>query len=611
VLQQMRSAAKYIWLFIIVAFVGGFLLVESSGLIGRTPLTPTTPVAEVNGREILYQEWQQRVQQALQNQQRSGRTLSQDEVRQLENETLDEMIQQVLLEQEYRRRGIGVTDEEVRDFARYAPPPFLYNSPELQTEGRFDPVKYQRLLASPQARQGGLLIGLESYYRNEIPKEKLFEQIADGVYLTDEELWRTYQDEHDTTQVSYVVWRPEPDSAALSAVTDAEARAYFEKHKSEYERPGQAWLSVLRIPRAITAADSNATRDRLLKLRAEIAGGAKFEDVARRESNDSVSGANGGDLGRGARGRFVPAFETPAYRLNVRELSQPVLTPFGYHLIRVDEKKGDTLALRHILLRIQQSDSAATATDRQADELARVAAGSDDRTKLDTAAKLLGLPIHRARAVENYPAAIEGGLMVPSASAWAFGGARSGETSELFDDDNGYWIARLDSIALGGEPRFERVQSEVRAAVARERLIDRALPAAEQFATRAATSGIDAAALGANVRVVRSPPFTRVDSVSGLGRFSRPIGAAFGIPAGAVSAPIQDANGLYVLRVERRANANRAEFEKEKETLRRQRLQQMRQQRVQLFLEDLRKTAKIEDRRRDINAAARRVELEG
>ena len=50
----MRSAAKYIWLFIVVAFVGGFLLVQTSGLMGSAPLTPTTPVASVNGHDILY-----------------------------------------------------------------------------------------------------------------------------------------------------------------------------------------------------------------------------------------------------------------------------------------------------------------------------------------------------------------------------------------------------------------------------------------------------------------------------------------------------------------------------------------------------------------------------
>src|SRR5438876_3943265 len=196
----MRSAAKYIWLFIVVAFVGGFLLAQTSGLLGRTPVTPTTAVAKVNGREILYADWQQRVQNALQNQQRSGRSLTQDEVRQIENETLEEMIMQILLEQEYRRRAITVTDEELREFARYAPPPFLYNSPELQTEGRFDPQKYQRLLASSQARQGGLLLALEQYYRTEIPKQKLFDQVTDGVYLSDAELWRSWPHQHDSTR---------------------------------------------------------------------------------------------------------------------------------------------------------------------------------------------------------------------------------------------------------------------------------------------------------------------------------------------------------------------------------------------------------------------------
>ncbi|HEY8175986.1 MAG TPA: peptidyl-prolyl cis-trans isomerase [Gemmatimonadaceae bacterium] len=605
----MRSAAKYIWLFIVVAFVGGFLLAETSGLLGRTPVTPTTAVVKVNGREILYTDWQRRVQQATQNQQRNGRSLTQDELRQIENETLDEMIMQTLLEQEYRSRGIGVSDEELREFARYAPPPFLYNAPDLQTEGRFDPQKYQRLLASPQARQGGLLLALESYYRTEIPKEKLFEQITDGVNLTDADLWRSWQDEHDTAQVSYVVWRPALDPAAVKAVTDAEAKAYFEKHKAEFERPGHARLSVLHIPRIVSASDTNATRERLMKLRAEIAkgGGTKFEDVARRESDDTVSGANGGDLGKGVRGRFVPAFEAAAYKLKPGELSAPVQTEFGFHLIRVDEKKGDTLALRHILLRIQQSDSAATATDRDADRLATLAAGSEDRTRLDTAAKQLHLAVHRVDATENRPATLNGTL-IPSVSAWAFGGARAGETSELFDAESGYWLARLDSLSPGGEPRFERVQQEIRATIARDKALDKLMPAANKFAQDAASSGLEPAAKAANLTVIKSPPFTRVEFVAGLGQYTKPIGAAFGLPVGAVSAPIREESGVYVIVVERRQSADRTAFEKQKDVLRRQRLQQLKQQRLQLFLDDLKKTAKIEDHRKEINATARRVE---
>lgn len=606
-LQQMRSAAKYIWLFIVVAFVGGFLLAETSGLIGRQPLTPTTAVAEVNGREILYSDWQQRVQQATQNQQRSGRSLTQDEVQQIEDQVLNEMVMQVLLEQEYRKRGIGVSDDELREFARYAPPPFMYNNPDLQTEGRFDPAKYQRLLASPQARKGGILLALESYYRTEIPKEKLFELVTDGIYLSDAELWRAWQDERDSAQVSYVSWRPTVDSADVKSVTDAEIRTYFDAHKAEFDRPGRARLSVVRIPRIVSAADTAAVRDHIARLRAEIAGGAKFEDVAKRESQDTVSGANGGDLGRGARGRFVQEFEDAAYRLRPREMSGPVLTQFGYHLIRVDDRKGDTLALRHILLRIGQSDSAATLTDRRADELARIAAGAEDPAKLDTAAKELGLEIHPVEAIEGQAASL-GTEVVTSVSAWAFSGSRPGEISELFDDEGGYWIARLDTMVQGGEPRLERVRDEIRQRLARDKALDRLLPAAQQFSQAAVAATLETAAKDANLVVVKSPTFTRLGVVPGLGQYSRPMGAAFSLPVGAVSAPVRDETGIFVVRVDRRVNASRDEFEKQAEAMRGQRLQQLKRQRLQLFLDDLRKAATIEDHRKDINATARRMQ---
>ncbi|MGH7636373.1 MAG: peptidyl-prolyl cis-trans isomerase [Gemmatimonadaceae bacterium] len=604
----MRTTAKWIWLFLFVAFVGVFLFADTSGLIGGGAVTSNTAVAEVNGNDILYTRWQERVSQAIQNQQRSGAALTQDEVRQIENEVLQTMIMEVLLEEEYGDRGITVTDEEVQEFARYAPPPFMYNNPELQTEGRFDPQKYQRFLSSPQARQSGILLALESYYRTEIPKEKLFQQVTDGIYVTDAELWRSWQDERDSSQVSHVAWRPQVDSATLAAVTDPEISEYFDNHREEFERPGQAWLSVVRIPRVIGAADTAATRARLAQLRQEIVGGAKFEDVARRESVDTVSGSDGGNLGRGGRGRFVQEFETAAYQLRAGEISEPVLTPFGFHLIKVDERKGDTLALRHILLRIRQSDSAATVTDRQADELARIASGADNPAQLDTAARQLGLQVLTVPVVEDRPASLNG-MSIPSVSAWAFGGATRGEISELFDDESGYWMARLDSISPGGEPRLDRVRDEIRERLAIEKSLDRLLPAAQEFSKNAAASGFDVAARNAGLTVTKTPMFTRLSFVPGLPQFSKVIGAAFGLPVGAVSAPIRDETGIYVIRVDRRVNADRAAFDQQKNTLRAQRIQQLRQQRLQLFLDDLRKSAEIEDHRGEINAALRRLQV--
>ncbi len=605
-LQQMRSAAKYIWIFLIVAFVGGFLLVESSGLLGRTPLTATTPVATVNGRDILYTDWYQRVQRQLEGeQQRAGRSLTQDEVRQIEDGVLDQMVMELLLDQEYRRRAITVTDAELREFARFAPPDWLRASPELQTEGRFDPDKYRRLLASPIARQQGLLAGLEQYYRSEIPRQKLLEQLASGIYVTDAELWRSYQDAHDSAQVSYVAFRPPRDLRPDTTISDADLRRYFDAHKSEFERQGRAWLSVVAIPRTVNATDSAAIRTRVAALRAEIAAGAKFEEVAQRESADTVSGANGGDLGRGSRGRFVPEFESAAYALEPGEISQPVLTPFGYHLIKVDEKKGDTLAVRHILVRVQPSDSSAVRIDRLADQLANLAAGSDQPAKLDTAARQLGLEVIKVEAEQGQPA-VSNGRIVPSVSAWAFDGRRQGEISDLFDGEDGYYLARLDSIAPGGEPKFETSRGDVRMRLTLDRALDRLQPQAEQLARAAAQSSLDAAARERQLDVVQTRPFTRGANVPGLGQLSRATGAAFGLPVGAVSAPVRTDDAIFVIRTDRRINADRKAWEAQRTVQRQRQLQEVRQQIVQQFMQDLRRSANVEDHRTEINAAARR-----
>jgi peptidyl-prolyl cis-trans isomerase D len=608
VLQQMRSArfVLVVWSLIAIAFVGGFLLVDSSGLLGLSGITPTTAVAEVNGREILYQEFLRRSQEEVNAaQQRAGRTLTQDESRQIENSTFDQMVMDVLLQQEFDRRGITVTEQELREYARFAPPPALRQAPDLMTEGQFDLAKYQRYIASPQARQSGLLLYLEQYYRAEVPKQKLYDQVSSGIYVPDTELWRIWQDQHDSAQVSYVAYHPRPDTTAARTIPESALREYFDKHKNDFRRTGRAVVSLVIIPRVITAADSAATRARALALRNEILGGAKFEDVAKRESIDTISGPNGGDLGRSPLTAYVPDFANAARALRVGDVSQPVLTPYGYHLIRVDERKGDTAKVRHILLRIQASDSATTRIDRRADSLANIAANAELGSRLDSASKVLGLQIEHVQAFENQPAVLRNRL-IPSVSAWAFGGARPGEVSELFDDENGYYIARLDSLIQGGEPTLENVRNDVAVEVAAQRQLDSLQARAAELATAARSSSLETASQSQQLTVEKTSTFTRGTLVPGLGQFNEAIGASFGLPVGQISNPVRTEGAVFVLRVDRRVKADTAAFEAQKEVLRQQRTNQLRDQRVQMFLQDLRESAKIEDRRKELNAIARR-----
>lgn len=610
-LQQMRAKAAYIWIIIAVVFVGGFLFADMSGLIGQGPVTTSTVVAKVDGESILYSTWiNTAAQMAQQQEQSQGRGLTMDERRQVDEQAFNELVNDILLRHEYERRGIRVTDAEIIDMAKYSPPPQLQNAPDLQTDGRFDPAKYQRFLASPAARQQGILLSIENYYRSEIPRQKLFAQVAGDVYLPDARLWSLWRDARDSATVSFVAFRPAPTKAELDAVTDAEMRAYYDAHKAEFDRPGTAVVSVVSISRRPTAADTAMTLQKVRALREEIMKGAKFEDVARRESDDSVSAVKGGDLGRSTKGTYVKPFDDAAFSLPVGTVSQPIKTDYGFHLIRVDKRTADTVYVHHILKLVRQGDSAATATDRRADSLAKAAAGSTNPAAFDDAATRMGLLVSRITVTEGQVAGYLG-RNIPSVSAWAFSGARPGETSDLYDDDAGYYLARLDSLRPGGQQPLAAVAAEVRELVAREKALDAAMPKAKALAAAAARTSLEAAAKEAGRPVEKEGPFARSTPVAAFGFISEATGAAFSLPLGKVSEPIRTTAGIFVMRVDKRVTADSAQWVAQKAVQRQQVDNALRQQRIRAYLDNLRKAAKIDDRRAEINALQRRQATSG
>ena len=600
----MRSAAKYIWIFIFIAFVGGFLLAETSGLLGRAPVTTSTVVATVNGEDIPYMVWANTsAALAQQQEQQGGRGLTMDERAEVDERAYNQLVNDVLLRQEYEKRGIRVTDDEVVETAQYSPPPQFQQNPNFLTDGQFDMAKYRRFLASAAARQQGVLAQLESYYRTEIPKQKLFTQVAADAYVSDARLWQMWQDRHDSVSVSFISWLPADADAFGKSVTEADLRQYFAAHSKEFDRPGRAVVSLVSIPRSPTTADSADAQQRVQALRDEVAKGTKFEDVARRSSDDSLSGAQGGDLGKGGKGRFVKEFEDAAYTLQPGQVSAPVRSAFGWHIIKVDTRKGDTLSLRHILVKIRQSDSSAVQTDRRADELARMAGGALESAKFDSAAKQMALLVTQIEVREGQPARYLN-QTAASVSAWAFGGARPGESSDLFDDERLYYLARLDSLHAGGPQPIEAVKDEVRQQIATRKSLDDKMAAAQKAV--AAASSLEAAAKQASRSVQVTGLFSRVGFVMGMGQLNQAVGASFALPVGAVSAPVRTDDAVFVIRVDRKIAADRAAFEQQKTEQRSQAINAMRDSRVQAFLGALRKDAKIEDRRKKIQASLRR-----
>ena len=127
-------------------------------------------------------------------------------------------------------------------------------------------------------------------------------------------------------------------------VDEAEMRKYYEEHKGEFEqvRARHILIRAQGSPVNPPATKKELSDDEALakakELRGKLEGGADFAELAKAESDDAGSGSNGGELGTFHHGQMVPPFDQAAFALKPGELSQPVKTQFGYHLIQTESK---------------------------------------------------------------------------------------------------------------------------------------------------------------------------------------------------------------------------------------------------------------------------------
>jgi peptidyl-prolyl cis-trans isomerase SurA len=165
------------------------------------------------------------------------------------------------------------------------------------------------------------------------------------------------------------------DGKLVSAnVTDAEVQEAFERNKASLPKreASVTWRQIIIAPKP-SLAEKERARVHAESLLAEIKKGADFELIAKRESADSGSRVNGGDLGWTRRGKMVPEFDRwlfGYYALAPGQLSPVVESPFGYHIIRVDRVNAAEVRSRHILITPTIDSNDVAAARREADSVA-------------------------------------------------------------------------------------------------------------------------------------------------------------------------------------------------------------------------------------------------
>jgi peptidyl-prolyl cis-trans isomerase D len=365
-LQQIHDRAKgwFAWaLIILISLPLAFWGIQSYLDVGGEPIA-----AQVNGQKISERDLDQQVQTArIQLRERLGAAYdpAQFDDKRLRQEVLDDLIQEAVLLDVSRRMGLRVSDQELRAQ--------ILNEPAFQEDGRFNKAAYEQAV-----QYQGLSTGMfEEQLRQRIVGAQLRMAVAGSELVTkaerdqyqrltgqqrelawlrlpvarfqgeepiDDQAITAYYDAHpalfqvpEQVKLDYLIL----DVAGLAdqtVVSDEEVRRAYDADQARFGQPERRKVRhiLLSLPKDADEATAQAVLAETEGVRKRIVDGEAFEAVAKAVSKDSGSASQGGSLGEIEKGIMDPAFEQSAFTLPVGEMSAPVRSSFGYHLIQVE-----------------------------------------------------------------------------------------------------------------------------------------------------------------------------------------------------------------------------------------------------------------------------------
>ncbi|MDL2275222.1 SurA N-terminal domain-containing protein [Desulfosarcina sp. OttesenSCG-928-G10] len=497
----------------------------------------------------------------------------------VKEQALEQLIDRTLVLQEARKIGLVVADTEVVELIRSAP--------FFQTNGVFDTRRYQAYLAQERLTPEQF----EEEQRNALLTHKLIRLVRDAAKVSAQEIKAWYNWENTMVDVDYVLFSrntdvdPEVSTEALSAYYEAEKEnyrtapmrriryvvfdpsayaaditidddailEYYESHADTFSSPKKVEARHILI-----TVDANTTDAEALKKAEEISERAKTgEDFAELAAlySDCPSKTRGGHLGFFGPGQMVKPFEDAAFSMTAGEISGPVRTEFGWHVIRVESIQ-DAASMSLDQAR-SQIVSALTRTEAQllahdhADQFYEDLYETDDLSKQAATAKLT---VHETDAFPQREGPAELGGDKSAVAAVAFE-LNPGETSDVREINGRYYLIQTIDAIDAKVPPLDAVYETVTADLKKKMRSDQTKTMAEAMAAdlRAGKSFAESAAAQGAV-VARTGLFKRDAAVPGIGKESAFSRAAFEIQMNALTflTPVEGSAGFYLLHLAER-----------------------------------------------------------
>ena len=596
----LRQKTVFVLWFVIFAFIGLIVVEWGADYSGPSTNGASDAVGVINGETISLQQFQdalRRIARQVPQEQRADQAL-------LVRQVWDYYVREIILTQEYERLGFEVTDGEIAFYTRNKPPQAVREFEVFQTDGAFDMDKYVQFIGNPanlsDPNNQALVLWIESTIERQLLDYRLQRMLRGTAQVSPNEAHQHFAEANEKVRLEYA-FAPSDAADGEIEVADEDLAAYYQEHVADYEHPDQVKLEYVRFPKEPSAADSLETKEEIERLRQEIEAGKDFAELAGVVSDDEGSVARGGDLGFFGRGQMVAPFEEAAFALAPGELSGPVQTRYGWHLIKVEERLeesgGEKVHARHILLRYQPSRTTEDSLRSRAEVFQEQAAAEGFAAAL-AASGTEATPTNFLRKSQAVPG-------ISANTTWLvnwFFEQEPGAVSQVLEDDLGLWVVHLVAKRPEGTVPLDELRDQLEPLVRTRKEAARA--AAQLEAVRReveAGTTLAQAAQNAGVELQTPEAFARTESVEGLGRANAVIGAAFRLQEGQLSEVIEvtegGKRGAYLLKLLEKTPVDEEQFAAQREQVIAQLQAQREQEAVQNWFAYLYETAEIEDNR--------------
>lgn len=454
-MSKLRKNMTIVFIIVILSFVLFIFLDWGMNLASSNNPEKGNFIGKVNKTKITYNQLNDQFLKLRKTYLANSNRTSLDQ--QTENELLDQAFNQIvtkiIFDDIIKKYNYTFDQQEILDILYNVPPQEIKNDERFYKDGKFDYQLYKQIIDDPNNAEFKI-----SYYNQiveNLPKVKIQSDLVSGIKIQNDEIGRLIKLNETKVQVEYVVVPTFID--VPPTVSEEEAKEYFERKKYIFQKDQQVIISYMEIPKTPSTEDILNAKENIEGLRNDILNGNLiFEKAAQLYSEDYGSSSNGGSLGYFKRGQMVKEFEDAAFGLKIGEISKPVKTLYGWHLIRVEDIKKDSIKASHILIRTLPSYETVSSIKQRCDNLLN----KIKEEGLEKIAEKESLKIYTTKPFNPE----DGYLPDFDNSQKIINFAKSSKEKDIkvIELPDRFVIARIDDKYVSKELKFEDVQEQVK-----------------------------------------------------------------------------------------------------------------------------------------------------